>query len=144
MIITSVLLGACTQEVEQIKSLSQLNEEGMVIAVATDTPEAKLVTEDFSNAEIRYYSDIIPAYNEVASGKIHAEPYTFYVGNKLAGVDIELAKRFALWLGACLKFKVYDWGGLLSATQSGDADCIMSNLFYMPEYEETPGFPTIC
>ena len=69
-----------------------------------------------------------------------AEPFTFYVGNELSGYDIELAKRFAAWLGARFEFKVYDWGGLLSATQAGDADCIMSNLYYEPEYEETTDF----
>jgi polar amino acid transport system substrate-binding protein len=236
-VFTAMLLGACTQASEQISSLSQLREKGTVIAVSTNTPESKQIIKDFPDAVIESYTDIYPAYQEVASGKITAvisqrtgmqkaiengvsgvrlleenyrenviavglsrksdipdlkrkinkflqelrddgtlddmyerwvmqkdytmpdipeaeapkrtltvattgtaEPFTFYVGNELSGYDIELAKRFAAWLGARLEFKVYDWGGLLSAAQAGDADCIMSNLYYEPEYEETTDF----
>lgn len=68
------------------------------------------------------------------------EPWSFYEGTSLSGYDIELARRFASWLGADLQFKVYDFGGVISAAQSGDADCVMSNLYYMPEYEEALDF----
>ncbi len=236
-VIGAVLLSACTQETGQIESLSQLKEKGTVIAIATNTPEAEKVLKDFPDAKVESYTDIFPAYQEVASGKIAAviyqrtqmekaiengvngvrlleetysinkvaialsrksgipdlkgkinrflqeirndgtfddmydrwvvrkdytmpdipeaenpertitvattgmtEPFTFYAGNELVGFDIELAKRFAAWLGADLQFKVYDWGGLLAATQAGDADCIMSNLYYRPKYEETTDF----
>ena len=33
-------------------------------------------------------------------------PYTYYVGSQLNGYDIELAYRFAYWLGADVSFKV--------------------------------------
>ena len=68
------------------------------------------------------------------------EPYSYYIGRNLAGYDIELAKRFAVWLGADLKFKIYDFGGVIAAAQAGDVDCIMSNLFYTPEHEESVDF----
>ena len=70
----------------------------------------------------------------------NAMPYTYYIGNELAGYDIELARRFAAWLGMSLQLKVYDWDGLLSAAQGGDADCIMSNLYYTKEHEESIDF----
>lgn len=63
-------------------------------------------------------------------------PYSYYVGTELNGYDIELAKRFALWLGTDLEFEVYDFDGVISATQAGDVDCAMSNLFYTPERAE--------
>lgn len=69
-----------------------------------------------------------------------AMPYTYFVGTELAGYDIELARRFAAWLGMELEFKVYDWNGLLSAAQGGDADCIMSNLYYTEEHAESIDF----
>ena len=69
-----------------------------------------------------------------------AMPYTYFVGTDLAGYDIELARRFAAWLGMELEFKVYDWNGLLSAAQGGDADCIMSNLYYTEEHAESIDF----
>ncbi len=69
-----------------------------------------------------------------------AMPYTYFVGTELAGYDIELARRFAAWLGMELEFKVYDWNGLLSAAQGGDADCIMSNLYYTEEHAKSIDF----
>ncbi len=68
------------------------------------------------------------------------EPWSFFVGTDLSGYDIELARRFAAWLGAGLHLKVYDFGGVISAAQSGDVDCVMSNLYYLPEYEEALDF----
>ena len=67
-------------------------------------------------------------------------PYSYYVGTELRGYDIELAYRFAAWLGADVVFKTYDFGGIVAAAASGDVDCIMSNLFYSPEKEEAIPF----
>ena len=68
------------------------------------------------------------------------EPYTYYVGTKLSGYDIELAYRFAAWLGATIEFKVYDYGGIVAAAQSGDVDCIFAALFVDPERAEAISF----
>ena len=70
-------------------------------------------------------------------------PYSYYVGTELAGYDIELAKRFARWLGADLEFKIYDFGGIIAAAESGSIDCIMSNLYYTPEGAETIPFSDV-
>jgi polar amino acid transport system substrate-binding protein len=70
-------------------------------------------------------------------------PYTYFIGTEPAGYDIELAYRFASWLGMDVEFKVYEWTGLLSAAQGGDADCIMSNLYYTEEHEEAIDFSDI-
>ncbi len=64
------------------------------------------------------------------------QPYSYYVGDKLTGFDIEMAKRFAAWLNAGVEFRIYDFNGIMAATQAGEADCIMSNLYYTPEREE--------
>lgn len=64
-------------------------------------------------------------------------PYSYYVGTELNGYDIELAYRFAAWLGARVEFKVYDFSGIPAACASGDVDCVMSNLFYTKERAET-------
>ena len=70
-------------------------------------------------------------------------PYSYYIGTELAGYDIELAKRFAGWLGAGLEFKVYDFGGIVPAAEAGSIDCIMSNLFYTEEKEEAIPFSDV-
>ena len=67
-------------------------------------------------------------------------PYSYYKGTELAGYDIELARRFAAWLGAALEFGVYDFNGIIPAAQAGDIDCIMSNLYYTPEKDESIPF----
>ena len=68
------------------------------------------------------------------------EPFTYYVGTELRGYDVELAYRFAAWLGATVEFKVYDYGGIIAAAQSGDVDCIFAALFITPERQETIRF----
>ena len=70
-------------------------------------------------------------------------PYSYYVGTELAGYDIELAHRFASWLGAELEFKVYDFGGIIPAAEAGSIDCIMSNLFYTDEKNESIPFSDV-
>ena len=70
-------------------------------------------------------------------------PYSYYVGTELAGYDIELAHRFASWLGAELEFKVYDFGGIIPAAEAGAIDCIMSNLFYTDEKDEAIPFSDV-
>lgn len=65
-----------------------------------------------------------------------ALPYSYFAGTELAGYDIELAYRFAAWLNADVEFKIYDFGGIVAAAQSGDVDCIMSNLYITPEKAE--------
>ena len=67
-------------------------------------------------------------------------PFTYYEGTELAGYEVELAKRFASWLGASLEFKIYDYDGIVAAAQAGDVDCIFANLFITPEREKTIQF----
>ncbi len=67
-------------------------------------------------------------------------PFSYYKDNKLNGYDIELAYRFGAWLGASVEFKVYDFGGIVAAAESGDIDCIMSNLYKTEENSEAIPF----
>ena len=69
-----------------------------------------------------------------------APPYSYYAGTELNGYDIELARRFAAWLGADLQFKVYDYGAIIPAAISGDVDCVMANLNATPERREALRF----
>ncbi len=68
------------------------------------------------------------------------EPYTFYSGTEIIGLDMELMYRFAAWCGAELEIQTYDWNGIIAACGSGKVDYIMSNLFATPEREETVDF----
>ena len=70
-------------------------------------------------------------------------PYSYYIGKELAGYDIELAYRFASWIGAEPELKVYDFGGIIPAAEAGSIDCIMSNLFYTEEKDEAIPFSDV-
>lgn len=241
MILCSILLlllaGCGKFEKGSITSYDQLEQPGIKIAVALDSPQESSLAQDYPKAELIPYPDMFLAYKDVASGKIdacvHARkemelaiqngtsgvrllkenyasdiiavgispvsgipdlqeklnafiaekkadgtlddmynrwvvleddtmpditqaenpsftlcvgttgtvmPYSYYKGTELAGYDIELAHRFAAWLGAGLEFKVYDFGGIIAAAQAGNIDCIMSNLFYTPEKDESIPF----
>ena len=70
-------------------------------------------------------------------------PYSYYEGGGLTGYDIELAHRFAAWLGADVSFEIYDFDGIVPAAKSGKIDVIMSNLQYLPERAEGLPFSDI-
>ena len=70
-------------------------------------------------------------------------PYSYYEGSGLTGYDIELAYRFAAWLGADVSFGIYDFDGIIPAAQAGKVDVIMSNLQYLPERSEGLPFSDI-
>jgi len=69
-----------------------------------------------------------------------SEPFTCYVNGELSGYDVELAKRFASWLGASVEFKIYDYDGIVPAAQGGDVDCVFANLYVTPERQQTVEF----
>ena len=81
-----------------------------------------------------------PAYHLRVGTTGTVMPYSYYVGTELRGYDIELAYRFAAWLGADVEFKVYDFGGIVAAAEVGEIDCIMSNLYLTPENAEAIPF----
>ncbi len=77
-----------------------------------------------------------PSYHLIVGTTGLVCPYTYYKGTELNGYDIELAKRFAAWIDADLEFKVYDYGAIVIAVNSGDVDCAMANLNVTPERSE--------
>ena len=83
-----------------------------------------------------------PVYHLAVGTTGEIPMFTFYKGTELAGFDIELAQRFALWLNADLEFKVYNYGSIIAAATSGDIDCIMANLNVTPERLESIRFST--
>lgn len=70
-------------------------------------------------------------------------PFSYYGGTELTGYDIELARRFAAWLGADVQFRVYDYGAIIPAAVAGDIDCVMANLNITPERREAMTFSDI-
>ena len=84
-----------------------------------------------------------PAYTLKVGTSGVVPPFSYYQGQKLNGYDIELAYRFAAWLGADITFQVYDYGAIIPAAVTGNIDCIMANLNITPEREEALQFSDV-
>ena len=67
-------------------------------------------------------------------------PSIFYEGSNLTGFNIELGRRLAAWLGRKIEFRIYDYGGLIAAADTGEIDCIMADLNFTPERAEKIDF----
>ena len=111
--------------------LNQFIEEILADGTMDDMYQRWLVLHDYTMPEIAVPEKAATHLRVATSGT--EEPFTYYEGSSLYGLDIEMAQRFAAWLGAELELKVYDYSGCIAAAQSGDADCIMADLFYTPE-----------
>ena len=120
---------------EQVNALiKELKADGTL----DDMYERWIVQNDYNMPEIEKPAN--PTMHLVVGTVGESEPFNFYEGATLTGLDIEEAYRFALWLNADLEFKIYDYSGIVSAAESGDVDCIMANLFVTEEKKETIPF----
>ena len=84
-----------------------------------------------------------PLYHLTVGTTGDVEPYSFYQSGQLTGYDIELMKRFGLWLNADVDFQIFDWGSIVAAAQSGKADIIASDLQISPERAEALTFSDV-
>ena len=78
-----------------------------------------------------------PQYHLVVGTSGIVMPFSYYEGNALTGYDIELAYRFAQWMGADLEFQIYDYSAIVPAAVSGKVDVVMANLQYTDERAES-------
>ena len=114
--------------------INELKAEGTL-----DDMHRRWVTHgDETFPDIRLPDD--PQYHITVGTTGIVPPYSYYKDSKLTGYDIELAYRFAEWLGADLEFKVYDYGGVVAAAATGDVDCVMAELNVTPERAESLAF----
>jgi len=84
-----------------------------------------------------------PEYTLTVGTSGTVPPFSFYAGQDLNGYDIELAYRFAAWLGAKVLFRVYDYDSIVPAAVTGDVDCILANLNITPERAEVMPFSDV-
>ena len=96
---------------------------------------------DYEMPEIELPSS--PQYHLKVGTTGLVEPFSFFIGDKLAGFDIELLYRFAAWLGADLRFEIVDWYSIVEAVQSGKVDIIATNLQITPERAEILTFSDV-
>ena len=99
-----------------------------------DMVERWLITDEYTMPEIEMPES--PLYHLKVGTSGTVMPYSFFEGTTLTGRDIELAYRFAAWLNADIEFKVYDYGAIIEAVQTGDVDCIIADIYITEERKE--------
>ncbi|MCQ2488031.1 MAG: ABC transporter permease subunit [Clostridia bacterium] len=67
-------------------------------------------------------------------------PFSYYKGDELTGMDIELISRLANYLNVEIEIKTYDFSGINSALEANQCDCIFSNLNATDERAEVMDF----
>jgi polar amino acid transport system substrate-binding protein len=60
--------------------------------------------------------------------------------NQLVGLDVEIATRFAQYLGRRPEWSTVDWSALIPSLVSGKTDVIISSMFVTPERKERIDF----
>ena len=114
--------------------LAQIKGDGTL----DDMRERWMVKRDMAMPDIPEAKN--PKYHLTVGTTGMSEPFTCYVDGELSGYDVELAKRFASWLGASIEFKIYDYEGIVPSALGGDVDCIFANLYVTPERQQVLEF----
>ncbi len=60
-------------------------------------------------------------------------PFSGVVDNELVGLDVELMRRFAAWLGRDVEFADMEFGALIAAVASGKVDAIAASIYITDE-----------
>ncbi len=67
-------------------------------------------------------------------------PYEFYEGDKIVGIDAEVAEAIATKLGLTLQIEDMAFDSIIAAVQSGKVDMGMAGMTVTPEREESINF----
>ena len=67
-------------------------------------------------------------------------PFSYYKGDTLTGMDLELIFRLAEYLNVEAEIKTYDFMGITSAVEANQCDCVFSNLNATEERREVMDF----
>lgn len=67
-------------------------------------------------------------------------PFSYYKGDELTGMDMELINRLADYMNVEIEIRTYDFMGLNSALEANQCDCIFSNLNATDERREVMDF----
>lgn len=67
-------------------------------------------------------------------------PFSFMQENVLAGIDVEIARRFAAYLGRDIEFSIINFDALIPSLSSGKVDMAINNIMVTPEREKEVNF----
>lgn len=94
-----------------------------------------VVSADYEMPDITLPTGEVPTMKVASAGNL--EPFSFYRNGELTGFDIEFSYRIASALGYKVTFELNpDFNTLISSTQSGKTDILISNLYITEERKE--------
>ena len=93
------------------------------------------VNADYTMPEITLPTGDVPTLKVATAGNV--EPFSFYKNGVITGYDIELSRRIAERLNCKVEFEINpDFTTLISSTQSGKSDLLITNLYVTSERKE--------
>ncbi len=126
----------------------------MMFALCACTPADNAETPDDTNAETPVDGEETPDNAEVETPdeaedntivmatNAYFQPYEFYDGDKIVGIDAEIAEAIAAKLGKTLKIEDMQFDSILTAVQSGSVDFGMAGMTVTEERMESVNFTT--
>lgn len=118
-VITELMLNTC---------LSDLINSGVI----EDMDDRWAKNADYTMPEIELPTGDVPTIKVGTAGTI--EPFSFYKNGEITGYDIELSRRIAKKLNYKVEFEINpEFTTLISSTQSGKTDILISNLYVTEE-----------
>ncbi len=121
-IVTELILNTC---------LNELINSGVI----QDMENRWTKEADYTMPEIVLPTGDVPTFKAATAGNL--EPFSFYKDGELTGYDIELSRRIAQKLNCKVEFEVNpEFTTLISSTQSGKTDILISNLYVTEERKE--------
>ena len=81
-------------------------------------------------------------YIEVKEGQLFIEPYEYYEGEKIVGIDAEMAQAVADKLGMELKIEDMEFDSIINAVTSGKADMGVAGMTITEDRLQSVDFST--
>ena len=113
---------------------------------ATDAEGEDVATED-KNTEVEDEDTTdVPEVAEKAEGELvmatnaYFQPYEYYEGDKIVGIDAEIAEAIAEKLGLTLRIEDMEFNSIIAAVQSGAVDMGMAGMTVTEERLESVDF----
>ena len=136
LLMTLCLFSACGEKADETKAAAK-TEKKTEAAPEADKGAAEQGDEDAAPA---------PAFTTVEEGKLimatnaFFPPYEYYEGDKIIGIDAEIAQAIADKLGLELEIKDMEFDSIITNVKQGAADFGLAGLTVSPEREEEVDF----
>ncbi len=100
---------------------------------ATSTDDKKGNSSDTSSEEETVKVPTVSEGKLIMATNAYFQPYEFYDGDKIVGIDAEIAEAIAKKLGLTLEIKDMNFDTIITAVNAGDADVGIAGMTVTPD-----------